>query len=117
LSNKLVQILIGNVYRLFDINKNLKNERIEWGCKGCYSATRKDNITYSGWCKHDKGGCACPAESKARVDSEKCPFGVWGNGWISLDNLDKHNKENNFTPSKEYLDKRKSREQNDEKTK
>ena len=104
--SKVIEILKGNVYRLFDINHNLKDERIEWGCKGCFTATRNDG-TYSGWCNLSKGGCLCPVESKARIESEKCPFNIWGNGWLSLDNLDKHNLENNYTPSEEYLNKRK----------
>lgn len=84
------------------MHEGLKDSRIELTCKGCYESSSDKDGSFTGWCSKTKNSCGCLLASKVRVEEEVCPQGIWSNDSINLDRLDELNKENNFTPSKEY---------------
>lgn len=65
---KLLAIIKGNYYRIFDINANTTRDDI---CKICEE--RKYLFGYGYYCNC----CGCLIDAKIRVKDEKCPKGKW----------------------------------------
>lgn len=96
MSYKVLNIIKGTVYNILNLNEGLRASREDVACKNCFAASRDKEGNYSGWCSKAKNSCGCPNGSKTRVESEACPYGIWGSDWINLDKLEELNKEHGF---------------------
>lgn len=67
---KLISIILGTFYNVFNKKKNISSPRLEI-CNKCQDKKYIFGIGYI--CKH----CGCILKSKTTILNEKCPINKW----------------------------------------
>jgi len=94
----ILRIVEGAFNVLVGRNRDLKEFRLDNGCKRCGVSHMDGN--YTGWCQKQNEGCGCNGQMKASVDREdiECPKGIWKGRTIDQDKLIEANSQYSFTP-------------------